>query len=397
MNLNNDTKLQLFKDFENLTISISEFDKQHIELVMNKSIELAQIRNLDINLVEVIALFHDIGRINENINPNNHANSGSDFLLKYYKNEPFEGFEEFICAIKEHSNKAKVTTPYSELLKDADSYAHSLEFDSIKNKESLRIKYINYPPFYLKWINNEQLYLQIKEYLSKLVDYFDVNDVHQIRVTIRTIRSMIQILKNTTDYKYFNDLDKLLKNIFQSYEYSRKLSVFYPILNSSKLQNKIKNNIDKENKNIKDKMDKETIKLKIMLNSFPDPTNENLDVVIKNILLEYIISINTVTFKDIESLHKLRIKGKMIKYLMELNLVEFNENHYNLLKVLHESIGNLNDIQENRILAIDNKSKLTKKEYDSIKKQLKKSEKILITELKKEVFIMRLLVNRSIY
>ena len=57
------------------------------------------------------------------------------------------------------------------------------------------------------------------------------------------------------------------------------------------------------------------------------------------------------SLEDMRSLHKLRICGKKLKYLTEAGILVFdNKKDYILLIAMHNTIGLLNDVSENRRL-----------------------------------------------
>jgi hypothetical protein len=82
---------------------------------------------------------------------------------------------------------------------------------------------------------------------------------------------------------------------------------------------------------------------------------------------------------------------------MELDLVDYHQEHLNLIKKLHKSIGSFNDVYENKKLVESKLFKATDNEVKIIKSKLKEEKLILNNEIKKEVFAMRLLVSRSFY
>jgi putative nucleotidyltransferase with HDIG domain len=395
--LNCKIKKKLISDFYDLVPILNDYNKNHIKIVRAKSIELAKIRNLNIDLVEVIAIFHDIGRMKENLNSFNHCESGANFLLSYYSTIPFDNFNVMITAIREHSKKGEISSAYSEVLKDADNYAHFIESTFLKPKEKIRLKYMNYPPIKLVLIDNELLLENIISYNNHLLELLENVNVHETRTTIRTLRSFIRLLDNTINYQYFEKFDKLLKKNFKSYEYSRKLSVFKKELYNSLSIKILNKTIKKANSKIRNKIIKFQPKLENMISNFPQKIYININTVLKKQLSEYILTVNKVNQNDTTSLHRLRIKGKRIKFLMENNLVAYDSRNLKVIQQLGKSIGDLNDIDENLQLLKNKKFKITSSEKKKIKIKLNKSKIEIIKKIKKEVFIMRLLVSRQIY
>jgi putative nucleotidyltransferase with HDIG domain len=394
MILNSNIKQKLILDFNHLVPIINDYDENHLKMVRAKSIELAKIRNLNTDLVEIIAIFHDIGRMKEDLDTFNHCESGANFLLSYYSTKPFDSFNVMITAIREHSKKGKISTAYSEVLKDADNYAHSIEYTSLKPKEKIRLDYMNYPPINLVLVDNNLLFERIyfyNNYLLKLLKNFNV---HETRITIRTLRSFIRLLDTTSDYLYFEKLDILLKSIFKSYEYSRKLSVFKHELYNYSSKKNLNKALKRENNIIRKKISKFKPKLENMINNFPPIIHIDISIVFERQLADYILSVNKVNLNDICLLHKLRIKGKRIKFLMENELVTYDSRNLKVIQQLVKSIGDINDIEENLLLLNNKNIKIKNSNKKKIKMKLNKSKIQITKEIKKEVFIMRLLVSR---
>ena len=77
----------LLQDFADFVPDLSSFNAEHLKLVREKSIELAESRGLDTGLAEVIAVIHDIGRMKDDLDPFDHAESGASFIRSYYKDK----------------------------------------------------------------------------------------------------------------------------------------------------------------------------------------------------------------------------------------------------------------------------------------------------------------------
>ena len=89
---------------------------------------LALRRGLNPDLASASGMLHDIYQITANTTEN-HALHGAEKakkILKSIKLYTDEEIEIITTAVKYHSKKRKMHTPYAELLKDADVLSHSL-------------------------------------------------------------------------------------------------------------------------------------------------------------------------------------------------------------------------------------------------------------------------------
>ncbi len=62
--------------------------------------------------------------------------------------------------------------------------------------------------------------------------------VHDLRVDIRSIRSLLTLLKGQVQWKDYKKLDRTLRDIFKLFEESRKLTVFKESLKKAGLTKK---------------------------------------------------------------------------------------------------------------------------------------------------------------
>lgn len=98
---------------------------RHTDLVDGYITILAQRRNLDVELLKISALLHDIARFSLNTSLQ-HAQKGAtlayDILMKIDLFEISE-IEQVCQAIRHHSDKNRIDVPFDEALKDADLLA----------------------------------------------------------------------------------------------------------------------------------------------------------------------------------------------------------------------------------------------------------------------------------
>lgn len=120
---------------------------RHTDLVDGWVTLLAKRRNLDLELLKICALLHDVARYSLN-SMLNHAYRGSKLANEILLNlQQFDEDEiEQICqAIRHHSDKVRIDTPFDEALKDADLLAQwsvdpSAQFDEIREKRFEQLK-----------------------------------------------------------------------------------------------------------------------------------------------------------------------------------------------------------------------------------------------------------------
>lgn len=120
---------------------------RHTDLVDGWVTLFAQRRQLDVELLKISALLHDIARFSLNTSLH-HAKKGADLAREILSNmQQFEKNEiEQICqAIRYHSDKQRVDTPFDEALKDADLLAQwsidpSAQFDDVRTNLLKKLK-----------------------------------------------------------------------------------------------------------------------------------------------------------------------------------------------------------------------------------------------------------------
>ena len=195
----------------------------------------------------------------------------------------------------------------------------------------------------------------------------------------------------------FDHLRKILKDLFLHYELSRKLTVFLEEFSGYPFSAEIEEIITSEELKIRKAIKKAMPSIEKSISRLPKKVKRELSEALAEEISDYTLMLNEVLFSDIRSLHQLRIKGKRLKYLMELGLVTYDEEHYKIIKSLHKSIGRLNDIKENLLLTDSGLFTLDESDAAEIRESLNSSEEEIIREIKKEVYIIRLLANRSYY
>lgn len=112
----------------------------HMFQVETLSVILAKKRQLNVELSAIIGLLHDLS-IPLDCNDFQHARRSSHLAQTLLAESGHFSNEEISIithAIATHSHKETIDDPYSELIKDADVYAHVLEGQSLKEIEEKR-------------------------------------------------------------------------------------------------------------------------------------------------------------------------------------------------------------------------------------------------------------------
>ena len=98
---------------------------RHTDLVDGWVTLLAQRRHLDLELLKISALLHDLARFSYNA-PFQHAQKGANLareILEGMKQFEASKIEQVCQAISHHSDKQRIDTPFDEALKDGDLLA----------------------------------------------------------------------------------------------------------------------------------------------------------------------------------------------------------------------------------------------------------------------------------
>lgn len=367
-----------------------DFELEHLKNVADFANKTACTRDLDTDVLLYAAYLHDVGRYSLECYGKKHGLKGTkkakNILKKLDVNK--KTIKKVQTMIKNHSNKEEVNDKYSEALKDADSMAHKMELMDLSEKpyELFRSENALLPPAELFLISETDLstvlknsWLSLKNKILKLsekdekadADYFmksadslepfetdDIREIKEVRIAIRKMRTLIGFFnKNKTVY-----MKKKLNMAFLTLEKTRKFSVVKKYLKKFDVY-----------ENLKDKIEKEDIRLRelavvTLKKEFDIETLEAMEDNVKAIsaevsslkinpykyLIKYSETLKTAANnfeknqkEQIKNLHKLRIEGKRLKYLIEDGIFEFvNCNDYNILTKLHDTLGDVNDLRE---------------------------------------------------
>lgn len=396
----------------------STYDYHHVRRVESQCAWLAMRRGLDINIAETIGLLHDVGRIEEYVTGKKHSTVGAKIAKRWLSEYPIEdnAAKVIINAIGKHNSKKKIGDEFEELIKDADSLAHADEF-SLSNRihESIRVRCSLQIPLRFSLTSQEEinsillrdiniLYKRLKNLKTKTISE---KDVHSIRVSIRSICSIISMLKGTRQWKDYRALYKDLKKVFKLFETSRKLTVFKNSLIEAGLTKKdvkiISTAINVENEKAIRKLVKlrNNIGKSLRMNDWKIHAHKEMKNAFNLKVHQYKRSLQNSNSKSIESIHNLRIQGKLFKYLIEDGIVIVNNvinNQNNILDIklideLHNSIGKIHDVMENKFMYKQyfesGKSKMKPKKVLLVKRYYSKLQKAEQKNLKIQIFHIR--------
>ncbi|MBN1622760.1 MAG: CHAD domain-containing protein [Clostridia bacterium] len=348
----------------------SNFEVNHLKEVEKNIKKLSAERELDGNTAVLIALLHDIGRTKFGIYGKGHASAGAEETMEFLDGI---GMERRTCkriarAVSNHSKKMMIHDSYSELIKDADSMTRYKEGEAGDEKDRvyLRSRYAfsgkltimhNHDADIAKTMIEKAI--DIKGCLEKLIEEgASVALVHQIRIKIRALRSLIWYIRKDVKKNMrvtMEIMDEELKGIFRDYSKARKLHVLrkriIEVNSSEELSGHLKKLRSREHLSIERKALKKHIDL---INDISErlnviqPSLSSVDFQKSTERMRFSQSIRKVKPDDIKSLHKLRVLCKKLIYLNEMSIIRFSDEGVpDVLCNLNGLIGFLNDNKEN--------------------------------------------------
>ncbi len=346
------------------------FETEHIKKVERYALELADVRKLKTDIVNLIAVLHDIGRTKNGIYGKGHAKASAaeaKIILKKFEINK-KSINTITRAISNHNKKRKIHGKYSELIKDADSMARYSKVPDFNDgsREFLRNKYARIGKCIISNIETADaggiLYDKIKEIkinIEKMSgEAIAPADVHEIRVDIRIARSIIWYIKKSANGNcrvLLEILDKDLRDIFKDYETARRTHVFRKKIKGQISSGKLMDYLDKAKKNAYGKLREKvsgkhrTAIEKIMEKAeiiSPSCGTKSTDSIPDNKPIQQIIK--SANIQDFNSMHRLRILCKKLIYLQRTGIITFSQPDFiELLKALHNNIGLLNDRIDN--------------------------------------------------
>jgi CHAD domain-containing protein len=391
-----------------------DFEKMHFEDVERNTLALAKMRNLDLEIAELIAWLHDIARIKYGFKGKKHAKEGRKESERMLEELSFdkETIQIVAIAIGNHRRKNRVDDAYSELIKDADCLSHNTEFGgNIDEVEKLRCKIATKGECLLLGIDGKSAVETLLKEWDSLERYLeravlrdaDAELVHETRICIRKIRAVLKIMKSIK----IKPLEAKLKELFEKYSDLRECHILRQHVNKiGKLEQ-----LEKHLENIHEDMLAELVrdvgvltegngikKNKEMLLNVLE--NGDLQIISsENVMRKYGDSVRLAEIDDVESLHRMRIRGKTVKYLVELDIFTMDMECLRLVKDMHSEIGMLHDIDVNRSLLKETryvgKNKLSAKETKRVKEYFDKMEEKTSLNIANGLFELKLRFRRN--
>ena len=389
--------------------SANEFEKMHFKDVERNIMHLAEIRNLDMVAAKLIAWLHDIARIKYGYRGKKHAKEGKKEAKKILKkmNVDEKTIEIVVGAVGNHRKKDGIDDEYSELIKDADCLSHKTEFDGdIDDFEKLRCRLAEKGGCRLNPCDGSDPVEKLKEKwcdLERLLNKTasggaDSEMVHETRVCIRNIRAILKTMKSREIKSFEDDL----KELFKKYTDLRECHVLRRhVIRAGKIKW-----FEERLECIHDRMIAELTeniaslqKLKgiseIKRKMFDVINDEYLSIVgAADVMKRYADSVRSADLDDVDSLHRMRIRGKAAKYLVELGLFEMDEQCCKLVNLMHGEIGKLHDVDVNKRLVNDERyignGKLSDKEMKRIDRYFRKREEKANLKTEKGLFELKL-------
>ena len=164
--------------------------REHIQYVYKYVVLLSKNKNVDIEVLELSALLHDIAMTDINLDRSKHNEYGAAIAEQILRenNYPEDKIELVKKCILNHSSKRANyrTTEEEKILVDADGLSH---FDSINNLYSLAHNVME--------LNDEETIKFIQEKLTR--DYNEISD--ELKYIIEEKYKYIMSIRNIEDVK----------------------------------------------------------------------------------------------------------------------------------------------------------------------------------------------------
>lgn len=227
-------------------------------------------------------------------------------------------------------------------------------------------------------------------------DSSDVEAVHQMRLEIRKIRSLLFFIKTLINNDCYESLNGKLKQLNKSLAAMRDLDILILNCNRFNESNRLTGIIQAERTDLSDSLRTELSnpdeKQKVLAidwttaiewndstrleETVPDYVRSELSRMLK----KYLKLGKSTDFSMPDQLHKFRIAGKKIKTILELFLPILDKKEqklYRSLKKLLQTIGDIHDFQTSRsiLLELSNKNAVPSDEVRKSVEYFKKKEK----------------------
>ena len=183
--------IQRSNNFELLTKGTKDeynLYREHIQYVYKYAVMIAKNKEVDLEIIELSALLHDISMTDKELDRSKHNEYGAEIAINLLTKEkyPKDKIDLIAKCILNHSSKRKEyrTTLEENILVDADAMAH---FDCIQSLYTLANKVMG--------LNEEESINFVKEKLTK--DYKEISD--DVKYLIEDKYKRIMIVNNITE------------------------------------------------------------------------------------------------------------------------------------------------------------------------------------------------------
>lgn len=339
--------------------------------------KLGRERHLDIHLIHSICKLYEI---EHSANDSNDVSGvGRACVQKsLFETHDLAQWRSLQNAVHQCTVMGTIGDRYEEVLKDSIVLARGEVFENtFEVAEAVRLKVLKAGPFHMIYTGKspDVLFDQLYQALMRFKQVDSVEEVHQLRVHVRRLRSLLYLCNEKGSFY------KGLKDVFKLLEEPRKLDVFGQTLKILNVDNKRF-------------MKRRTKAYKHLKNELPDSLKK-LDRLSKpheltfrmiSYLEMYLQRIASMDFRSTQQLHGVRIAGKKLKYMIETGMITCEPEDLDAINQLHKAIGRHHDVAENRKLMQCFNIPMT----GEMKNHFKKIEKKSLVQIRETVFYLHL-------
>lgn len=345
-----------------------EYEVRHLNDVLKHMNNLSETRALDPYMCRLVALGHDIGRVRLGVEGKAHAKASAKWMKTFLKGTALSGKErkQILKAIAKHNQKHKIHSPLAEAIKDADTLAH--EDENLLTEQGIYEQYrmlamnSGEPAIWSeetdKWqIQLEALLADLKETIQSQTLMMEEPAlwVHRTRILARKLRSILWILQqpevalgNTHLIKANRQLKrmgKLLSRPRLLYVVCTKIGEHHSLYERFSVELEAMYEELRHSDTLKHIIDSITVALdQVNLEAIE---TYQLSHSVKVMMSDYLKACEGKGRFKLDKLHQLRIAGKRIVYLSDLELIRVEPAVLlNAVYALHKLIGRHRDLHE---------------------------------------------------
>lgn len=343
----------------------ADFEVQHLLDVERAVLQLCKSRHLSAEKGLIMAYSHDLGRLKAGVVGKAHSKVSAKLLKELLIKRNFNTKEiKTLCkGVRRHNQKEKIHGPYAELIKDADSLAHAWESLVERDDyfEQVRVITAHSGAPLIKVANRQDWQFALRKTYDKILKCisddiaFSAHSefwVHDLRVAIRKMRSILWVLKHHKESGSAEALlvfDRRLEKMAKALENVRILQVALRKLALDKeTYSEFQQKVVAEFTTMSRQYDKLFLGegmeqlLNIVIEALPD----QMDRPCEKLLFRTLKRADSVALNQSKKLHILRIYTKRIKYLSQMDLIEIvtEDSGNNIGELLEETFLELNDL-----------------------------------------------------